>query len=188
MPRQWMTSATMPAAAAPSRLPEMVAAEQPPDHHLALRQRHEVGNHRHADRKAAAAGRAASMRSTNSSQKSVTIAERNDDTASSSEAGDHHPRLAERVRHRPQHRLRQAVGGKARRQQRRGGGRDREVGRDLRHHRIDRAHAQRRGEDQEADDIDGPVDRGFMRAVSGPAAQQPRADEADAEHHQRAEQ
>ncbi len=30
MPRQWMMSATMPAAAAPSRLPEMVALSSRP--------------------------------------------------------------------------------------------------------------------------------------------------------------
>ena len=126
------------------------------------------------------------MRSTNSSQKLVTTAERNDDTASSARQIEHHPRLAEGVGHRAEDRLRQAIGRECRRQQRRRGRRDREIGRDLRHHRIDGANAQRRAEDQEADDVERSV---HLRRFSTGAAQRiSRAarDGRRTEHHRRA--
>ena len=84
MPRQWMKSATMPEAAAPSRLPEMVAVSSRP----IITWRCASGTK--SEMSAMPTGKLppqaapARMRSTNSSQKSVTMAERNDDTASSS--------------------------------------------------------------------------------------------------------
>ena len=57
----------------------------------------------------------------------------------------------------------------------------REIGGDPRHHRVDGADAQRRGEDQERNDVE--------RAVHvDPPAQHLRADEAHAQHHQGADQ
>ena len=99
----------------------------------------------------------ARMRRTNSSQKLGHHGGEERRHRKQQQARDHHPRLAEGVRHRAKHRLRQAVGGEGRGQQRGGRRRDREIRRDLRHHRVDRAHAQRGGEDQEADDVERPV-------------------------------
>ena len=58
MPRQWIDVGDDAGGRSAQQIAGDGGAEQPADHHLALRQRHEVGNQRHADREAAAAGRA----------------------------------------------------------------------------------------------------------------------------------
>ena len=166
MPRQWIKSATMPEAAAPRRLPEMVAVSSRP----IITWRCASGTK--SEMSAMPTGKLppqaapARMRSTNSSQKSVTMADRNDDTVSRAKARDHHPRLAEGVRHRAENRLCQPVGREGRRQQRHGRRRDGEIRRDLRHHRIDGANAQRRTEDQEADDVERSVHVGDLAGAA----------------------
>ena len=84
MPRQCMTSATTPAAAAPSRLPEMVAVSSRP----IITCRCDSGTRSEIiampTGKLPPQAAPARTRSTNSSGKLVTIADRNDDTVSSS--------------------------------------------------------------------------------------------------------
>jgi len=74
--------------------------------------------------------------------------------------------LAESVRHRTENGLRQPIGGEGRRQQSHRRRRDGEIRRDLRHHRIDGANAQRRTEDQEADDVERSIHVGTWRRSS----------------------
>ena len=82
MPRQWIKSATMPETAAPRRLPEMVAVSSRPiiTWRCASGTKSEISAMPTGKLPPQAAP--ARMRSTNSSQKSFTTAERNDDTVS----------------------------------------------------------------------------------------------------------
>ena len=152
-PRQPSRSPITPASTAPIRFPVSPTAKQPADRDLARMHRHQIADDRDADRKDAAGADAGD--DAHGHQQREIAGEGADQRRRhhGGEADIHQPRLAEEIADGAERGLHDGVGKRERaRQQRRGFYVDREIGGDLRNHRIDGAREQRRGENHQADD------------------------------------
>ena len=133
------------------------AGEQAPDRDLALRQRDEVGQQRHADRKQATAAGAGDDAQHEQLRKRGRDGAQKRRHGQHDQAANHHLLLADRICHRAEHRQDRAVRHERRGQHRRGGGLHPEFAGDLRDHRVDCAHREGGRKGEKADDRERAV-------------------------------
>ena len=152
-PRQPSRSPMTPDEHGADEIAGQADRQQPADRDLARMHRHQIADDRHADRKDAAGADAGD--DAHGHQQREIAGEGADQRRRhhGGKADIHQPRLAEEIADGAERRLHDGVGKRERaRQQRRGFHVDREIGGDLRNHRIDGAREQRRGENHQADD------------------------------------